>query len=50
MTVTVKGKNLHDVVQALRLEKCSAICEFHPELFDRNPSYLCSKNWQYLIA
>jgi len=33
MTVTVKGKNLRDVVQALRLGKCSAICEFHPELY-----------------
>jgi len=34
MTVTVKGKNLRDVVQALRLGKCSALTEFHAELFD----------------
>ena len=34
MTVTVKGKNLRDVVQALKLRKCSYIQEFHPKLFD----------------
>jgi hypothetical protein len=33
MTVTVKGKNLRDVVQALRLGKCAAIFEYHPELY-----------------
>jgi hypothetical protein len=33
MTVTVKGKNLREVVQALRLGKCGAIQEYHPKLF-----------------
>jgi hypothetical protein len=32
--VTVKSKTLHEMVQALRLGKCSAICEFHPQHFD----------------
>ncbi len=34
MTVTVKGKNLADVVTSILLNKCASICEFHPELFD----------------
>lgn len=33
-TVTVKGKNLHDMVQALRLGRCAALTEYHPEIFD----------------
>jgi hypothetical protein len=33
MTVAVIGRNLHDVVQAIRMGQASSICEFHPELF-----------------
>ncbi len=33
MTVTVKGRHLHDVVQAIRLGQASNICAYHPELF-----------------
>lgn len=33
MTVAVKGKNLEPVVTALKLGKCAAIREFHPELY-----------------
>jgi len=34
MGVTVKGKNLRDAVQALRLGNGGAIQEFRPHLFD----------------
>lgn len=34
MTVTCKGKHLREVVQALKLRKCSYLQEFHPKLFD----------------
>jgi hypothetical protein len=30
LMVKVTGRNLHDVVQALRLRKCECLCEFDP--------------------
>jgi hypothetical protein len=32
LMVKVTGRNLHDVVQALRLRKCEYLCEFDPTL------------------